>query len=90
MIIVQQAVAQVRDRKEKDYAEGEIVACIHQPENPNHENHDFVAWILGWQGAWKCQRSCWWNLVRNWSRKSWDEGSPKEGQEGEEVAVYNP
>jgi hypothetical protein len=43
MIIVQQAVAQVRDRKEKDYAEGEIVACIHQPENPNHENHDFVA-----------------------------------------------
>ncbi len=28
------------------------------PENPNHENHDFVAWMLGWQGAWKCQRSC--------------------------------
>jgi hypothetical protein len=44
MIIVQQAVAPVRNRKEKRLMLKEkSLQVFTDPENPNHENHDFVA-----------------------------------------------
>jgi hypothetical protein len=49
MIIVQQAVAPVRNRKEKGLMvlKEKSLQVFTDPENPNHENQDLVARMLG-------------------------------------------
>jgi len=58
-----------------------LLQVFTEPENPNHENHNFVAWMLGWQGGGlQVPTESRWNLVRNLSRKAEEKNLPKKGK----------